>query len=817
MADREAALAELLGEINGEEEGTGAEAGSPTLHLDQLDVTTDGLDGEDDALGLMADLDLEQINVVRNIMRSEGSDLKERAMSVEAKLQTVELESISDYVAESDNLLALHTQIEGTDGILETMESLLSGFKNDLGKISSEIKSLQEQSLGMSIKLRNRKAAERRLGSFVEEITVPPDLITAVLDDEVTEAYLERLVDLNRRLGLIDRGNLAKTSAAADDVRPELERLRSRACLKARDFLMQKLYSLRKPKTNIQILQQNVLLRFKYLITFLRQHAPEVLTEVRACYVETMSRVLKQALQGYVSSLAYLQQDIAGRGDLLGAEQGLGGGGGGTFFGQFGGGRSVAGTTAAAAAMKNRSSVFSLGARAQVLSALETTPPIIIHQVESSGAKFPHERLFRSSQKLLMDTATFEYLFCQEFWSGDAAVFQEIFAGPLAVMEEQLQLGVGAGGGNLFGGNFDAIGLLLMIRINREHQVIMSRRRVPCLDHYLDGVNLTLWPRFKTVFDAHLKSVVDATSSPAVLNTLWSEDMPVHAHYVTRRYAEFAASMTALGDGLSVGTGDGQLESNLERLRAAAADLLLKLAERFPSRKRRVVFLVNNYDCICSVLREAKPVVVDCRTGKGVAVAGGRGEGRVGDGGTADDSQAGGLSLDNSATYRFFDEQLTAMSHVFVEEELADHFGPLIDFVRKAEAAQKSAGEEGTGAGSLAAEKGLGGGSGDDEGTGGGLYNPKAASVLMRDFAERWKGAIEQMHHDVITHFSNLQRGMDILQRTLSQLLIYYTRFTGPEGVLMRMGPEGAALCKEAVTNPAFIYEIKRHSQSRVV
>ena len=74
------------------------------------------------------------------------------------------------------------------------MESLLSGFKDDLGKISGEIKSLQEQSLGMSIKLRNRKAAERRLGTFVEDITVPPDLIAAVLDDPVTESFLQRLV-----------------------------------------------------------------------------------------------------------------------------------------------------------------------------------------------------------------------------------------------------------------------------------------------------------------------------------------------------------------------------------------------------------------------------------------------------------------------------------------------------------------------------------------------------------------------------------------------------------------------------------------------
>ena len=31
---------------------------------------------------------------------------------------------------------------------------------------------------------------------------------------------------------------------------------------------MQKLYSLRRPKTNVQIIQQNVLLKYKYLVAF---------------------------------------------------------------------------------------------------------------------------------------------------------------------------------------------------------------------------------------------------------------------------------------------------------------------------------------------------------------------------------------------------------------------------------------------------------------------------------------------------------------------------------------------------------------------
>ena len=46
----------------------------------------------------------------------------------------------------------------------------------------------------------------------------------------------------------------------------------------------------------LQILQQNVLLKFKYFIKFLQQHCPEVFPEVRQAYVETLSRIYRSAL-----------------------------------------------------------------------------------------------------------------------------------------------------------------------------------------------------------------------------------------------------------------------------------------------------------------------------------------------------------------------------------------------------------------------------------------------------------------------------------------------------------------------------------------
>ena len=44
---------------------------------------------------------------------------------------------------------------------------------------------------------------------------------------------------------------------------------------------------------------------------------------------------------------------------------------------------------------------------------------------------------------------------------------------------------------------YDLVALLLMIRMNYHHQLIMNKRRIPCLDDYLDRVNLLIWPRFK--------------------------------------------------------------------------------------------------------------------------------------------------------------------------------------------------------------------------------------------------------------------------------------------------------------------------------
>ena len=65
------------------------------------------------------------------------------------------------------------------------MEQLLGKFQSELGKVSEEIRQLQVQSQTMGTKLKNRRAAEQKLGTFIEHLTVSEDMVTSILDSEV--------------------------------------------------------------------------------------------------------------------------------------------------------------------------------------------------------------------------------------------------------------------------------------------------------------------------------------------------------------------------------------------------------------------------------------------------------------------------------------------------------------------------------------------------------------------------------------------------------------------------------------------------------
>jgi len=98
---------------------------------------------------------------------------------------------------------------------------MLNGFQTDLSSISSEIQTLQQQSVAMNQRLKNRQAVRGELSQFVDEMVVPDAMITSV---STHASFLNSLTptvviwaQLSRILCLPDR---VKPSFVIFDIRP---------------------------------------------------------------------------------------------------------------------------------------------------------------------------------------------------------------------------------------------------------------------------------------------------------------------------------------------------------------------------------------------------------------------------------------------------------------------------------------------------------------------------------------------------------------------------------------------------------------------
>ncbi len=77
-------------------------------------------------------------------------------------------------------------------------------------------------------------------------------------------------------------------SAAVKELEPELNKLKNKACQKVRDFILDKINILKKPKTNITIIQKNVLIVYKVFTEFLKEHYIDVYVDICNQYQDTL-------------------------------------------------------------------------------------------------------------------------------------------------------------------------------------------------------------------------------------------------------------------------------------------------------------------------------------------------------------------------------------------------------------------------------------------------------------------------------------------------------------------------------------------------
>ncbi|NXJ58727.1 VPS52 protein, partial [Spizaetus tyrannus] len=569
-----------------------------------------------------------------------GVDLQQYSKQVELELQEVERASIHDYIKESENIASLHNQITACDAILERMEQMLSAFQCDLSSISSEIRTLQEQSVAMNLRLKNRRAVRQQLGQLLDELVVPAAMIrwdpgdergllsppwpcvtflsprSTILEAPVTEPeFLEQLQELNGKINSVKEQAFRETVACAD-VQHVLEKLKIKAVTKIREFVLQKIYSFRKPMTNYQI-PQNALLKYsRFFYQFLLGNERTVAQELREQYVDTMSKIYLSYFKSYTSRLMKIQyEEVAEKDDLMGVED-------------------TAKKDILGPSLKNRNTVFTLGNRGSVIGAAELEGPIIVpHAAQKSDVRYPFESLFRSQHYALLDNSCREYLFLCDFFMVTGPSAQDLFN---AVMGKTLTMFLKHMEAYVCD-CYDSIAIFLCIHIVLRFKAIMAKRNIPAVDKYWDTLLDILWPRFKHILELNIQSI--QSTDPQKLGFL-----DTRPHYITRRYAEFSSAIVSINQTFP----NEKTHALLGQLQVEVENFVLRVAAEFSSRKEQLIFLINNYDMMLGVLMER--------------------------------------AVEESKEVEGFQQLLSARTQEFIEEILSPPFGGMIAFVKEAEA-----------------------------------------------------------------------------------------------------------------------------------
>lgn len=723
---------------------------------------------------------------LRSALADGSLDLASYSSTVEAELATLESECIGIYRANAGNLSQLRTEMDECDAVLASLQELLLGFQADLAGLSGDIKSLQDQSRTLSVQLKNRRDAELGLRGFLERIVVPPQLADTICTGGVDDKFVQCVRELEEKysyvhlgkstdpaeLELMERtssGMPPATTVAGKEMQAHILKLRLTAVVRIREYFLAKFAELRRPRTNVRMIQVNQLLRYGDLTDFLITAAPDVYQEVRDVYIESMGKTLHALFRTYSAQLSRLDSRVANRNDLIAIDDA-------TLRDAF----------STKVNMTKRADAFCLADRVNVLEMTTAADrqPILAHVAMAEGERYPYEIIFRSICTHLMDAATNEYVFVRQFFKENGAdAFTTIFSRSLGLVLEQTE--------NYLFNCHDAIGILLMIKLTHANRRIMKSRNVDVLDGFFDRVASLLWPRLKMIMDAQIRSVRGANAKKL-------GGVELHAHYVSRRYAEFTASILLIlnkgkktaaiersASGASIGRSGasasqpqkqrsssdaddiGSMHSTGPSHRGSAGDMLVsdlatlleetvllleRLAEVHPTNKKKSIFLINNYDQVLCIFQERRVA------GKEV---------------------------------NRFAELLMQQREVFVEEELLQGFSKMIAFVQQTEGqfARSATGQE----------KKVD-------------VNQAVVEALVREFATSWKQNIELINRNVLSYFSNFRNGMEILKQVLTQLLLYYTRFQDIIRKVYRGKPP--PFSKDLVSTTVILAEIKKYALS---
>jgi hypothetical protein len=231
---------------------------------------------------------------------ADGSlKLDQYSVTVEQELHELESQCIDVYRNKAKEISSLRQELESCDAVLGALQEMLLGFQADLGGLSGDIRSLQDKSRTLGVQLRNRRMADDGLREFLRHIVIAPGLAHAICRGPVNTTFLQSVHELNRiNADVHDKepkewscDTPPSQTVAGHEMKDHVHKLRLVAVSRIRDYFLGQIALLRRPQTNVRMIQVHGLLKYADLQDFLDEASPEVAIEIYNVYVESMGKV----------------------------------------------------------------------------------------------------------------------------------------------------------------------------------------------------------------------------------------------------------------------------------------------------------------------------------------------------------------------------------------------------------------------------------------------------------------------------------------------------------------------------------------------
>jgi hypothetical protein len=244
-----------------------------------------------------------------------------------------------------------------------------------------------------------------------------------------------------------------------------------------------------------------------------------------------------------------------------------------------------------------------------------------------TGDSYPLEALMRGLYQGLIDDVTAEHSFASEFFEDDT-VTVALFHRTAKFLEQFLD--------DLLIKITDPVCVILLLRFAYAHKAEMERRRVFKIDQHLSAVKQKLSDRFRAICQTNQAAIDTADPRMFVEN----EATAHHANAMTRRFSEFATSLSVL----MIDEISDLMTPELHMVAATVIDLLERTSRELPGNDVSVIFLINNYYLILSTLS----------------------------------------TINGCVLLELFEQKLTDCTAHYIDLELNNSFKKLVDTVRRA-------------------------------------------------------------------------------------------------------------------------------------